>query len=117
MSANPNSPASCNSFVTMNIWDKFQLFRYKRRLSIQVGDPWYVSELYVILDSNESNNIVPQVKDCSPNPVFTKIKYLNSQPLHLIENNTDYLKFSNSVLGYRTTEDLKKLNAHCPIFR
>lgn len=50
------------------------------------------------------------ILDGSPNPLFTKIEYLNSQPLHLIENDTTFAKFSKTLLECTRSGDLQKLN-------
>jgi len=84
-------------------------FRFSSRLTTQINDPWKASELYVILDSKQSNGSSPNAMECFPDSVFTKIHNLISQPLSSIADTSTVTNFSSTLFECKNSGDLQKL--------
>ena len=93
----------------MNVLHLLRRFRFSSRLTTQINDPWKASELYVILDSKQSNGSSPNAMECFPDSVFTKIHNLISQPLSSIADTSTVTNFSSTLFECKNSGDLQKL--------
>ena len=95
----------------MNVLNVLRRFRFSSRLTTQIDDPWKASELYVILDSKQSNGSRSNAMECFPDSVFTKIHDLISQPLSLssIADTSTVTNFPSTLFECKNSGDLQKL--------
>lgn len=93
----------------MNVLNLLRRFRFSSRLTTRIDDSFNASELYVILDSKQSNGSSPNAMECFPDSVFTKIHDLISQPLSSIADTSTVTNFPSTLFECKNSGDLQKL--------